>query len=337
MKNGLPRILILRLSAVGDVARVLPVIHTLRDTFPNAQLDWAVESKSADIVRGHPCLDQVLVFERPPGKRAAVKEFIDFCRRIRTSRYDILVDFHGIFKTGAICAYSGAPDRYGFDRPRARELSALFTNHKVRLPSPHLNRVEENLLLCDALCPRRTSLDAMVYVPYEVQDEINAFFDELFDGGKNVVAMHAPVDRPEKQWPLENYARLTDLLMADGRFEVMLTWGPGQFGVIEKVLAKTRRRPAVAPETPDLKHYAWLAHRADLYFGGDTGPMHVAAVMGTPVVAVFGGTAPQKHAPYRRPCEVLYIDEPGLSAAERLRRVTPDMAYDACVRLMMNT
>lgn len=334
MKNGLPRILIVRLSAVGDVVRVLPVLHTLRDTFPNAQIDWAVEKKSAALIWDHPCLDQVLVFERPSEKWAGVREFFSFCRHVRANRYDIVLDFHGILKTGMISAFSGAPDRYGFDRPRAQELSFLFTNHKVRLPSRDLNRVEENLLLCDALCPNRTSLEAMVNVPYEIQDEINDFYDSLFDGGKKVVAMHVAVDRPEKQWPVENYAHLADLLLADGRFEVMLTWGPGQFDLVEQVLNRSRRHPSVAPETPDLKHYAWLIHRADLYFGGDTGPMHIAATMGTPVVAVFGGTDPRKHAPYRRPCEILYVDDPELTAAERLERVTPEMAYDACVRLI---
>ena len=335
MKNGLPRILIVRLSAIGDVVRVLPALHTLRDTFPNAQLDWAVEKKAAELLSEHPCLDQVLVFERPEKKWSAVKDFLRFCRQVRANHYDILLDFHGIFKSGMISAFSSAPDRYGFDRPRAQELSFLFTNHKVRLPSPNLNRVEENLLLCDALCPHRSTHDAMIHVPYEIQDEINDFYDSMFDGGKKVVAMHVPVDRPEKQWPVEHFAQLADLLLADGRFEVMLTWGPGQFAVVNEVLDKSRRHPNVAPETPDLKHYAWLAHRADLYFGGDTGPMHIAAAMGTPIVAVFGGTDPGKHAPYRRPCEILYDDSPRLSAEERLRRITPEMAYDACVRLVI--
>lgn len=336
MKNGLPRILIVRLSAIGDVVRVLPVLHTLRDAHPNAQLDWAVERKSAEVVLDQPCLDQVLVFERPALKWAAVRAFRSFCRQIRANRYDIILDFHGIFKTGLINAFAGVPDRYGFARPRARELSYLFTNHKVILPSPHLNRVEENLLLCDALCPRRSTLDAMIHVPDETQDEINAFYDSMFDGGKKVVAMHVPVDRPEKQWPPEYFAELADLLLGDGRFEVMLTWGPGQFAIVEEVIAKARRRPVVAPESPGLKHFAWLVHRADLYFGGDTGPLHIAGVMGTPTVAVFGGTDPRKHAPYRGACEILHVAEPGLTADERLRRVTPEMAYDACVSIFHN-
>lgn len=335
MIDGSPRILIIRLSAIGDVVRVLPALHTLRDAYPTARVDWAVEAKSAGILEGHPGLDTILVFERPPEFVKAARAFLAFCKRIRDERYDILADFHGIFKTGMMAAFSAAPLRYGFARPRAQEGSYLFTRQRAKVPRDTLNRVQENLRLCELMCPASQSKDVLIYVPPEVQDDVNEFFESEFDGGKLVVAMHVPVDRPEKQWPLEYFAELLDALLADGRFEVLLTWGPGQFASIEQVLVRARRHPVIAPETADLKHYAWLAHRADLYFGGDTGPMHIAWAMGTPVAAVFGGTNPAQHAPHRGPCEILYEQAEGekLSAIERLRRVTPEMAYDACVRL----
>jgi len=336
MINGVPRILIVRLSAIGDVVRLLPALHTLRENYPYAQIDWAVETKSASVLDGHPALDRVLIFDRPPGWKAAAKSFWAFCRRIRANHYDVAIDFHGIFKSGMIVAGSRAPERYGFARPRSQELSFLFTNKRVKLPSPDLNRTEENLMLCDLLCPRRESLDVTIYVPADVQEEIDEYFEETFDGGKFVAAIHVPVEREEKRWPAEYFAELADALLADGRFDVLLTWGPGQLPTVENVVRRTRRHPVVAPETATLKHLAWLLHRADLYFGGDTGPMHIAAAMGTPVVAVFGGTDPAKHAPFRKPCEVLYVkgDGKGLDPRERLRRVTPDIAYDACVRLV---
>jgi len=337
MENGLPRILIVRLSAIGDVVRVLPALHALRHAFPDAQIDWAVERKSADIVEGHPALDRVLIYERGAARGLeSARTFLSFCRLVRNSHYDMVVDFHGIFKSGLLNFFSRAPQRFGFARPRARELSYLFTKKRIPLGAAVLNRIEENLVLSDAISPQHHTLDVIIDVPEEIQAHVDGFFDATFDGGKLVVAMHVPVDRPEKQWPLDYFAMMADFLLADGRFDVILTYGPGQRATADYVLTKAKRNPVVAPEMPDLKHYAWLAHRADLYFGGDTGPMHIASAMGASVVAVFGGTDPARHAPFREPYDALYIDEPGLTAQQRLERVTPEMAYDACVRLTVH-
>jgi lipopolysaccharide heptosyltransferase I len=337
MAEGSPRILVIRLSAIGDVVRVLPALHVLRDAFPEARIDWAVERKSAEILEGLSALDNVVVFERPQGAMNAAREFLRFCRGVRQTRYDMVFDFHGIGKSGVITAFSGAPKRYGFSRPRSQECSSLFTNNKVTLASDRLNRIEENLRLVEALVPEYDAPNVALHVPHEVQESIDAFFEETFEGAKRVVAVHVPVDRPEKQWPAEYFAELADLLLADGRFEVMLTWGPGQYDIIKEVVKGMRRSPVVAPEIPDLKHYAWLVNRSSLYFGGDTGPMHIAATMGTPVVAVFGGTDPAKHAPYHEPFEVLYAGGPGKPSGfpkELLEQITPQMAYDACIRVL---
>jgi len=342
MKNGDPRILIVRLSAIGDVVRALPVLHVLREAFHDAQIDWAIERKAAAIVEDHPLLDDLLVFERPEGWLESTKAFLGFCNRVRRNRYDVVMDLHGIFKSGMIAGFSRAKRRVGFARPRSREGSGLFTNRKVRLSSNRLNRVEENLALCEAVAPRVGWPSVTIYVPPEIQEYVEGYFEETFDGGKQIIAVHAPVDRPEKQWSLTNYAALCDLLLSDGRFEVLLTWGPGQREMVQRVVSLTRRNPVMAPETPDLKHFAWLVHLADLYVGGDTGPMHIASAMGTPVVALFGGTDSKKHAPYRPPYTVLDANElppcddegaaPG--AKELMQRVTPEMAYDACVKLL---
>lgn len=338
MVDGSPRILIVRLSAIGDVVRVLPALHILRQAHPAARIDWAVERKSAGILEGHPALDELLVYERPKGALRAAGDFVAFCNRIRGRHYDIVVDFHGIFKSGLISAASLARLRYGFSRPRSQELSWLFYNRRVRLASAQLNRSEENLALCDNVVARRKWPTVTIYVPLEVQEEVDAYF-ESFEGGKRVIAMHVPVDRPEKQWPARCFAELADMLLADGRFEVVLTYGPGQRRLLDEVLALSRRKAAIAPETPDLKHYAWFAHRADLYVGGDTGPMHIAAAMGTPVVAIFGGTDPRKHATYLAPHIALYHGEsiPGqrLTARDRLEAITPEAVYDACVRMVL--
>lgn len=341
MINGVPRILIVRLGSIGDVVRVLPAVHSLRHAFPEGQIDWAVEPKSAGIVEGHLDLDRVLVFERGDGFWDSSKAFLRFCRKIREGHYDIVLDFHGILKSGLIVWFSRTPVRYGFARPRSREGSYLFTNRKVHLGRDTLSRVEENLRLSEQLAPRLDSAPVPCHVSEEIQAEVDDYFEATFEGGKRVVALHVPVEREEKRWPTGHFAALSDLLLADGRFDVVLTWGPGQFREVEEVLALTKREPHVAPEMADLKHYMWLVHRAHLYFGGDTGPMHIAWAMGTPVVAVFGGTDPLQHAPLGNQCEALTAEKAlgaearlkGMGGAEKLRLVTPEAAYDSCVRL----
>lgn len=337
MIDGEPRILIVRLGAIGDVVRVLPALHTLREVYPDARIDWAVEDKAADIITGHPGLDEALVFERSGHAGNPLKAFLSFGKRVRRNRYDVVLDFHGILKSGVLSAFSGARQRLGFARPRGRELSSLFANRRVVLPGPNLNRVEENFLLCEAFGCGRRNVEAFIYLPDGVHDEVAEFWDATFDGGKIVVALHVPMERSEKQWPAAHFAELADLLSGDGRFEVLLTWGPGQFDAVQEVIELVRRTAVIAPEAPSLKHYAALIQRANLYFGGDTGPMHIAWAMDTPVVAVFGGTDPAKHTPYLRPHEVLRAEDDGSARkdpAGGIDRVTPEVAYDACVEMV---
>ncbi|MBI1320732.1 MAG: hypothetical protein GC168_17545 [Candidatus Hydrogenedens sp.] len=341
MQNGVPRILLIRLSAIGDVVRVLPAVHALRDAYPHAQIDFAVEPKSADILTDHPALDNVLIFERTGSGFESSKSFLEYCGRVRDNRYDIAIDFHGILKSGWIVRATGAKKRYGFAPPRSQEMSHLFYTHRVPLVSQRMNRIEENLEICKALDARRAHLDVRIAIPEEVEEHIEEYLDDTFSGGKPFAVVHAPVDRPEKQWPLEHYAALCDMLMADGRLEVVLTHGPGQQAVAEQVQAMARRHPFIVPELPDLKHFAALVQRAALFFGGDTGPMHIASAMDVPVVTVFGGTDPAKHAPLRKPYEVLYAGpnpfpkNVSLTEAELyLSAVLPEQAYDACVRIL---
>ncbi len=341
MQNGVPRILMIRLSAIGDVVRVLPAVHALRDAFPNAQLDFAIEPKSQDVVTDHPAIDNVLLFERVDTAWQGSAAFLAFCRDLRDRRYDIVVDFHGILKSGLMARATGARKRYGFATPRSQEMSHLCYTHRVPLVSQRMNRIIENLELVKALDARRNRLDVRIGIPEDVADDIDDFLHAAYDSGKQLAVLHVPVERPEKQWPLQHFAHLSDLLMADGRFEVLLTYGPGQQDIAEEAAALSKRLPRVAPNLPTLKHFAALMPHACVFFGGDTGPMHIASAMDVPTVVVFGGTDPEKHAPMRKPFAVLYAGPdpfptkmPLAKAQQLLEAITPEQAYDACVKVV---
>jgi len=340
MLNGVPRMLLIRLSAIGDVIRVLPALHALRDRYPHAQIDFAVEPKSADILADHPAIDQVLVFERGAGFLDSVRAFRAFAAELRENRYDMVVDFHGILKSGLLMKATRASRRIAFAPPRSQELSHLFANEIVPLPAKPINRIEENIQLCRALDAQSDHLEVAIAVPDFVADTVESWYEDTFDSGKQLVIMHGPVDRPEKQWPLSHFSALADLLLADGRFEVVLTWGPGQVEVAQAIEAGAHRKPVVAPVLPTLRHFAAFCDLADLFVGCDSGPMHLASAMDLPVVGLFGGTDPARHAPLRQPSVALYggpTPFPKKVTVEQgqawLAALEVESVYDACVAL----
>jgi lipopolysaccharide heptosyltransferase I len=342
MLNGLPRILIIRLSAIGDVVRVIPALHCIREVHPNAQIDWVVEAKSAEVLRDLPALDNIILFDRSGDFFRSAREFLKTMKQIRANRYDYVVDFHGIFKSGLFTFFSGAPERIGFERPRSQELSYLSTSKKVKLGPEIVNRMHENLSLCDVFYTGPKPLDVALSISEDDSSLMEEFLEEQFHGAKTIVAIHVPVERPEKQWPIEYFSTVIDMLLSDGRFDVVLTWGPGQREIVEEVALACKRDPVISPQLATLKQYMALVQSADMYLGGDTGPMHIASALDVPVVAIFAGTNPAQHSPLREPLEILSEFPSGdtrqklpiTEAASRMKEITPEMVFDACVRLV---
>jgi len=342
MLNGLPRILIIRLSAIGDVVRVIPALHCIREVFPNAQIDWVVETKSAEVLKGLPVLDQVIQFDRSSDLMSSIVDFFHTAKEIRSRKYDYVFDFHGIFKSGLFTRFSGAPKRIGFERPRSQELSFLATNEKVKLGPEIVNRMHENLALCDPFYSGPKSLDIALAVTEDDFFIMEEFFEDQFHGAKTIVAIHVPVERAEKQWPVEYFSEVIDMLLSDGRFDVVLTWGPGQRAIVEEVSGLCKRDPVISPQLTSLKQYMALIQCSDMYLGGDTGPMHIASALDVAVVGIFGGTNPAQHSPLREPLEILSGFPEGdtrqklsvADAAARMNKITPEMVFDACVRMV---
>ncbi|MFQ6079485.1 MAG: glycosyltransferase family 9 protein, partial [Thermodesulfobacteriota bacterium] len=308
--RGLKRILIIRLSAIGDVVRTLPAINALRQRFPAAHIAWVAEEKARDVLSHQPEIDEVIVFQRSRWKKGilnplsflrTIGEVYRFVKELRGKHYDIAFDFHGIFKSGLISYVSGAKERVGFDRGYCKEWNHLFNNRRVSPPSNRISRFERNFALLGSLGLGGGRREVSLHVPQEDVDYVDQFFRDRCPGMSGpLIAIH-PGTSPKttyKRWASAKYSELADRLVEELNVSVLFTWGPGEKAMVDEVRARMRRDSILAPETRSLKQLAEIFRRCSIYIGNDTGPMHIASLVKTPVVGIYGPTDPIVNAPY---------------------------------------
>jgi len=304
------RILIIRLSAIGDVLRVLPALQVIKKNFPDSYIAWAVEEKAQDILAAHPAIDELFVFPKsslikklksPRGAWTAVKEFFAFISEIRQKRFDMAIDFHGLFKSGLISRLSGAPKRIGFTMAHTRELNFLFNNRRFPLDTKKLSRIDRNLTLLKKMGLDITHTPPVLHVPPEDREVIRNFLkQQRIDPRRPLVAIHPGTSptTPYKRWDPYRYAVVADKIIEENGAQIIFTWWQQEIDTVKEILHQMKYRAIIAPETKNLCQLAEIFRYCTLYLGGDTGPMHLAAFAGLPVVAVFGPTDHVVNEPY---------------------------------------
>ncbi|MEW6593513.1 MAG: lipopolysaccharide heptosyltransferase I [Thermodesulfobacteriota bacterium] len=320
------RILIVKTSAIGDVIHTLPALHCLRRHYPEAHITWLVEKAAADVVVGHPALDRVLVAGRREwitewragGRRSAFSKAWHFVRELRDSRYDLLVDFQGLLKSGIWVALARARRKVGFGRGMEHaEMSYLFLNERLPAVSMEMHAVDRELHLLRAIgveCP-----EVRFDLPLTAADHLAA--QNLLEScgmalDQPFIAINPMTTWPTKHWRPEKFAELADRLAGAGR-KVVFTGGPADRSGIAAIGAMMRQPPVNLAGATTLKTLAALFGRAQAVVSTDTGPMHIAAAMGTPVVALFGPTAPWRTGPYGAKHQVIRL---GLDCSPCLKK-----------------
>lgn len=304
------KILILRLSAVGDVIRTLPAVKALRAYCPSAFIAWVVEEPSKALIESQPEIDEVILFPRKrwsegmksfQGLWRTAKEVLLFIRTLRKKRFDMALDFHGILKSGLLCFVSGSSQRIGFERRSSREGNFLFTNIKVKLPRKRISRFERNFSLLKAMGLETLPEDSSLFIPEEDRQYVQSFFDQLLlPLRRPSIAIH-PGTSPKtlyKRWHPERYALLADRLVQELKATVLFTWGPGELDWVKRIQRKMKESSVLGPHTLTLTQLGEVYRHCDLYIGGDTGPMHIASLMGIPVVVIYGPTDPVLNEPF---------------------------------------
>jgi heptosyltransferase-1 len=331
------RILLVRLSAIGDVLQCLHGLAALRAARPGAAIHWLVEDRCASVLRDHPHLDGIVVFERRALSRelrrpwlwpAAAARILRLRRELRALRPTVSVDLQVNLKGALLARLSGAPRRIGL---------SLFATEGVRLPAPPVHRADRaRALLAPLGAGTATPAPAVGGVaaagPW-AEESLRAL--GLVPGRFAVFHPGVSGFGDFKRWPPARYADLARRLGEERGLPVLLTAGPGEEALADEVAAASGGAARRAPPTGSLDRLGALLARAAVVVGADTGPVHLAAVLGVPTVALFGPKDPKVYAPrgpgvrvvwkqvWCSPCRLRRCGDPVCMTEMRLDEVLP--------------
>ena len=292
-------ILIVKLSAIGDVIHALPVSYALRQRYPDAHITWVVEPTALEIVKHNPCVDEVVVFYKKAFKTySGFKEnFMPLYRRLHERRYDISLDLQGLFKSAAVVLTAGAKRKLGC--VDMREGSGLISRPvKGAHSSGHI--VDRNLDVAAALgCDTKK-----VVFPLENTAEETAFVKELLREHSilpqdKYIVFAVGTNWPNKCWQPKYFAALADILQQHSIKIVLAGFGTADEAKAQEIIKQSRHSSiANLVGKASLMQTAALMQKASAVIGGDTGNLHMAAALGVPAIMLMGPTDPVRNGPY---------------------------------------
>lgn len=294
------RILIVKLGSIGDVVHTLPAAASLRSALPEARIAWAVDTRASEILRDSPAIDSLVELDTGAWRRQPLthRTWSEARTRLREIHgVDVAIDFQGLIKSGLIALASRAKRRVGFEaRDRREKLSGLFLTEQAQ--TAHFrNVIDKNLALASAVTPNVRTGPPYEF-PISISQDDHAFASDLAaDGPVSFALVNPGGGWPTKLWPPGCYARVADWLWAEFGMRSLVTFGPGEERLADSV-ASSARSGMARPVPSTLKQFAALALRAELFIGGDTGPLHIAAACGAPIVGLYGPTSPERNGPF---------------------------------------
>jgi lipopolysaccharide heptosyltransferase I len=303
--NTPARILIIRLSSLGDILHTLPAFADLRAAFPEAMIDWLVAKHCRDILSAVPGIDAVHVFDKSralhPGGRDAVWSLV---RRLRHREYDIAIDFQGLIKTALLCRLSGARTRFGFSRELAREFPAHWFYHRaLARPENQAHVLRLNRMLAEMAGAEPSQAPIGLQAPPPDQQMVETFLDHA--RLTNFVVINPGGGWDTKRWNAERYGALAKRIMTELGLPVVVTIGPGEDSYYRAIKEHSGENAPYLFAGSFLQLIP-LLKKSRLFIGGDTGPFHLACALETPVVGIFGPTSPIRNGPWREGDEVVW-------------------------------
>ncbi len=322
------RILIVKLSAIGDVVQCLAALNALRTAWPDARITWAVGDAAAEVLRGNPLIDRLLVFPRSrwsglllrPGTWPGLfRETHDFFSALRADSYDIALDFQGLLKSGLLIGMCRARRKIGF--AGQREGSSLFLNERL----PPFDR-DEHAVLRYLRLVRHLGVDVdepafPLWTGDKAHAEVRNILADLGIASKSIMVLTPGTRWKTKMWTCEGFARVADECRARWGLTPVVVGAPGDRPLARAIQSMARLPVMDLTGRTSLRTLAALYGRSKLVVSTDTGPMHIAAACDVPVVALFGPTAPWRTGPFGDIHRVVRL---GLECSPCFMRNCPD-------------
>ena len=288
-------VVIVMLSALGDAVHVLPIVTALKRAWPQTRISWIVQPATHRLVSGHPDVDEFIIFQRRD-RLDGLKSYRELRTTLRGRRFDLLIAFQVYFKAGLITRLVNADIKLGFDRKRARDMNWLFTNR--RIPARPGGHVQDQYF---------EFLQYLGIDPLPIEWNLGPWPDDppvdhlLPPDGREYVSFVIGSSKPEKDWIAERWAELTDRLHQEFGLTVVLAGGnsAAEQETARVILEQAKHTP-ISTLGCSLRELVGVLHRSALVVSLDSGPMHMAVALNTPVVALMGYNDPRRVGPYRR-------------------------------------
>lgn len=302
-----PRILLVKLSSLGDVLHALPTLEALREACPESHITWLVEAAYAPLLVGHPALDEVWPVPRVRfGQKFRGQEpaaLLRLIQRLRTQPFDLVIDLQGLLKSALWVALAKSPRKVGYDK--TREFSYQVLTERVPPYDREAHAVLRYLNLAHYLgaSPKLTIRFRLGLTPKaDIADLLAS------PGHRPLAVIHPGARWSTKLWPPALWARLADWLVREKGLQVVITGSAADQGLAASIRAQMREEAVDLAGRTSLEELAGILQKTRLAVTTDTGPMHLAAALGTPVAALFGPTAPWRTGPFGRGHEIVRLE-----------------------------
>ena len=285
------RILFVLLGAIGDVTRALPLLTRVRHAYPSAYIAWAVEPAASSLLDYHPALDSVLLYQRTRGSRT----FLPFLRHIRQQHFDLVLDLQRHLKSGVVSFWSGAPTRVGFHRSNTKEGNWLFNTQSIDAIPDFSLKLGQYLKFSEALGLPDDGIVFDLRLRPEEEQRVEAM---LSDTPRPFAAFFLGSRWPSRFWFPQETAEVARVLQQEYGMGVVLVGGQNEVTFAQQVSTAAGGKVTNLSGKTTLRDLIGIFSRACFAMGPDSGPMHIAAAAGTPVISLWGATSPLRSAPW---------------------------------------